>query len=65
MDLDYHHGNLRNKLDTLGFTQHLPIGAMSLVSAILDDLLKTTNSLKKSKETIKNLLEVKKNKRSF
>lgn len=49
---------LRKKLDILGFSQPLPISAYALVSAILDDLVKTTDSLKRSKQEISQLLEV-------
>lgn len=52
------HQDLREKLYTLGFHQQLPIGSMSIVSALLEDLIKVTDSYKQSKETVKNLLEV-------
>lgn len=58
MNVDNRYSLLRNKLDTLGFTQPLPIGALSIVSAILDDLVLTTNSLKRAKEEITQLQEV-------
>lgn len=57
-DLNERHSYLRNKLDILGFKQPLPIGAISVVGAILDDLIKTTESLKKSKEELNQLREV-------
>lgn len=56
--MDNRYALLRNKLDTLGFVQPLPIGALSIVSAILDDLILTTNSLKRAKEEIAQLQEV-------
>lgn len=58
MNIDTRHSMLRNKLETLGFTQPLPIGALAIVSAILDDLILTTNSLKRAKEEISQLNEV-------
>lgn len=58
MDLDARHSFLREKLDTLGFTQPLPYGSLAIVSAILDDLIVTTNNLKKSKKQILQLNEV-------
>lgn len=53
------HGDIRQKLDALGFCQPLPTGALGVVGAILEDLLKTTDSLKKLKNENKQLLEVK------
>jgi hypothetical protein len=47
---------LRKKLEILGYNQSLPLP--NLVSALLDDLIKTTESLKDAKETIEKLLEV-------
>lgn len=58
MNADNRYSLLRNKLDTLGFTQPLPIGALSIVSAILDDLVLTTNSLKRAKDEVAQLQEV-------
>lgn len=58
MNLDNRYALLRNKLDNLGFSQPLPIGALSIVSAILDDLILTTNSLKRAKDEIVQLQEV-------
>lgn len=60
MNLDNRYALLRNKLDNLGFSQPLPIGALSIVSAILDDLILTTNSLKRAKDEIVQLQEVNK-----
>lgn len=51
-------GDVRQKLDALGFCQPLTTGALGLVGAILEDLLKTTDSLKKLKNENKQLLEV-------
>lgn len=58
MNNDNRYALLRNKLDAMGFTQPLPIGALSIVSAILDDLVLTTNSLKHAKAEIGQLQEV-------
>lgn len=53
------HNRLRKKLDVLGFTQPLPLGAVPLVSAILEDLIKTTESLKACGDQTKGLLREK------
>lgn len=58
MDVDARYSVLREKLDTLGFTQPLPIGSLAVVTAILDDLILTTNSLKHAKREIIQLKEV-------
>lgn len=54
------HNGLRKRLDILGFPQPLPLGAVPLVGAILEDLIKTTESLKQHKVQIHNLLQEKK-----
>uniref|UniRef100_A0A336K4M7 CSON010707 protein n=1 Tax=Culicoides sonorensis TaxID=179676 RepID=A0A336K4M7_CULSO len=59
MSLDERHLQLRKHLDKLGFNQPLPIGAIGLVSALVDDLIQTTESLKEAKVEIAQLLEEK------
>lgn len=59
MSLDKRHLQLRQQLDALGFNQPLPIGALGLVTALLDDLIHTTESLKEAKDEINLLLEAK------
>ncbi|XP_055854505.1 centrosomal protein of 135 kDa isoform X2 [Episyrphus balteatus] len=59
MSADCIYNNLRHKLDVLGYTQPLPLAAISLVGAIFEDLVKTTESLRDSKLKISNLLEEK------
>lgn len=54
------HNGLRKRLDVLGFTQPLPLGAVPLVGAILEDLIRTTESLKNHKDQVHNLLQEKK-----
>jgi hypothetical protein len=52
---------VRQKLDLLGYdNQTLPVSAIAIVSGILDDLIITTEGLKKSKDEIAQLLEEKK-----
>ena len=53
------HNGLRKRLDVLGFTQPLPLGAVPLVGALLDDLIQTTESLKHHKDQVHNLLQEK------
>lgn len=61
MDFNLRHDYLRQKLDLLGYSSHqLPISSISLVSSILDDLITTTESLKKSKDELSSLLDEKK-----
>ncbi|KAJ6642911.1 Centrosomal protein of 135 kDa [Pseudolycoriella hygida] len=57
--LDSRYKDVREQLYTLGFHQQLPIGSMSIVSALLEDLIKVTDRYKQSKETVQNLLEEK------
>lgn len=54
------HNGLRKRLDVLGFTQPLPLGAVPLVGAILEDLIRTTETLKGHKDQVHNLLQEKK-----
>lgn len=58
MDSEARQKNLRKKLDLLGFRQPLPASGVGLVSALLEDLMKTTESLKLAKEEINELLQV-------
>lgn len=52
---------VRKKLDLLGYESHqLPISGIPLISAVVDDLIFTTQSLKNSKDEIAQLLEEKK-----
>ncbi|CRK90380.1 CLUMA_CG003994, isoform A [Clunio marinus] len=61
MDSDVKFNYLRQKLNLLGYEyQTLPISAIGIVSAILDDLIITTEALKDSKDQISKLLEEKK-----
>jgi centrosomal protein CEP135 len=51
---------MQRKLDLLGYSSHpLPIAAIPLISDILDDLIATTESLKKAKDELGQLLEEK------
>ncbi|XP_055384228.1 centrosomal protein of 135 kDa [Condylostylus longicornis] len=59
MNIDGIFNNLRQKLDVLGYTQPLPLSALSLVSSIFEDLVKTTESLRDAKKKISELLEEK------
>lgn len=43
MSLDERHLQLRKRLDKLGFNQPLPIGALGLATALLDDLLQASS----------------------
>lgn len=61
MDLNYRNDYMRQKLDLLGYSSHqLPIAAIPVVSDLLDDLITTTESLKKAKDELGQLLEEKK-----
>lgn len=52
---------LRKKLDLLGYESYeLPQSAISIVGAVIDDLISTTQSLKTSKDELAQLLEEKK-----
>lgn len=52
MDINARHKLLREKLDSLGFTQPLPIGSLAIVSALLDDLVLSSKKLKEARKTI-------------
>lgn len=56
---DMKHNGLRKRLDVLGFSQPLPLGAVPLVGAILEDLIQTTESLKQHKDQVHKLLQEK------
>lgn len=56
---DMRHNGLRKRLDVLGFTQPLPLGAVPLVGALLEDLIQTTESLKQHKDHVLHLLQEK------
>lgn len=58
MNIDARHKLLREKLDSLGFTQPLPIGSLAIVSALLDDLVLGTKKLKEAKQTNASLEQV-------
>ncbi|XP_058833557.1 centrosomal protein of 135 kDa [Topomyia yanbarensis] len=59
MDLDALHSDLRKRLDVLGFNHPLPLGAIGIVSAILDDLIKTSEKLKAARQQIQQLQQEK------
>ncbi|XP_038107833.1 centrosomal protein of 135 kDa isoform X2 [Culex quinquefasciatus] len=59
MDIDTLHADLRKRLDILGFNHPLPLGAIGIVSAILSDLIKTSEKLKSSKQQIEQLMQEK------
>uniref|UniRef100_A0A1Q3G3E5 Putative myosin class ii heavy chain n=1 Tax=Culex tarsalis TaxID=7177 RepID=A0A1Q3G3E5_CULTA len=59
MDIDTLHADLRKRLDILGFNHSLPLGAIGIVSAILSDLIKTSEKLKSSKQQIEQLMQEK------
>jgi hypothetical protein len=50
-------GVLRRRLDDLGYRQILPIEAIPLVERLLNDLVQTTESFKRSKEKAEQLEE--------
>lgn len=58
MDIDARHTLLREKLNSLGFTQPLPFGSLAIVSALLDDLILTNENLKDAKKSIAELNKV-------
>lgn len=51
MDIEARHTFLREKLNSYGFTQPLPVGSIAIVSALLDDLILTNKHLKDAKKT--------------
>ncbi|XP_055530632.1 centrosomal protein of 135 kDa isoform X2 [Wyeomyia smithii] len=59
MDIDALHCDLRKRLDVLGFNHPLPLGAIGIVSAILDDLIKTSEKLKAARQQIDQLQQEK------
>ncbi|XP_053683707.1 centrosomal protein of 135 kDa [Sabethes cyaneus] len=59
MDIDALHCDLRKRLDVLGFNHPLPLGAIGIVSAILDDLIKTSEKLKAARQQIEQLQQEK------
>lgn len=60
MAFDVRYEYVRKKLDLLGYESHqLPLSAIPLVTAIIDDLISTTQSLKNSKDELAQLLEEK------
>lgn len=58
MDIDARHTLLREKLNSLGFTQPLPFGSLAIVSALLDDLILTNKNLKHANKSISELEKV-------
>lgn len=56
---DMKHNGLRKRLDVLGFSQPLPLGAVPLVGAILEDLIRTTESLKQQKDLVHTFMQEK------
>uniref|UniRef100_A0A499FV14 Centrosomal protein of 135 kDa n=1 Tax=Anopheles farauti TaxID=69004 RepID=A0A499FV14_9DIPT len=52
MEIEARHSDLRNRLDGLGFGQPLPLSAIGIVSAILDDLIQTSEKLKSANQQI-------------
>lgn len=58
MNLDAEYKQVREDLYQMGFNQPLPIGSLALVQALLGDLVKTTNSLKRLNDENQQLLKV-------
>lgn len=58
MDLDTRYSLTRDRLYTLGFEQPLPIGSLAIVTALLDEIVQTSNNLKHAQESNKQLQEV-------
>lgn len=58
MNIDARHKLLREKLDSLGFSQPLPIGSLAIVSALLDDLVLSNKKINEAKQTIATLGQV-------
>ncbi|XP_053669259.1 centrosomal protein of 135 kDa [Anopheles marshallii] len=52
MDIEGRHSELRKRLDVLGFGHPLPLSAIGIVSAILDDLIQTSEKLKNANHKI-------------
>lgn len=59
MDTDSRHQFIKKKLELLGYSQTLPVAAISLVSSLIDDLIQTSESLKVAKDEIQELEEQK------
>nr|XP_049466125.1 centrosomal protein of 135 kDa isoform X2 [Anopheles coluzzii] len=55
MDIEARHSELRTRLDVLGFGHPLPLSAIGIVSAILDDLIQTSEKLKCANQRIEQL----------
>uniref|UniRef100_A0A182NZX5 Uncharacterized protein n=1 Tax=Anopheles epiroticus TaxID=199890 RepID=A0A182NZX5_9DIPT len=52
MEIEARHSELRKRLDGLGFGHPLPLSAIGIVSAILDDLIQTSEKLKCANQKI-------------
>ncbi|XP_058066585.1 centrosomal protein of 135 kDa [Anopheles bellator] len=59
MDIETRHSELRQRLDCLGFGHPLPLSAIGIVSAILDDLIQTAEKLKLANQQIEQLYQEK------
>ncbi|KFB46792.1 AGAP010985-PA-like protein [Anopheles sinensis] len=59
MEIEDRHSELRKRLDVLGFGHPLPLGAIGIVSAILDDLIQTSEKLKCANQQIDQLYQEK------
>ncbi|XP_058173833.1 centrosomal protein of 135 kDa [Anopheles ziemanni] len=59
MEIEERHSELRRRLDVLGFGHPLPLGAIGIVSAILDDLIQTSEKLKCANQQIDQLYQEK------
>ncbi|XP_052873031.1 centrosomal protein of 135 kDa [Anopheles cruzii] len=59
MDIETRHSELRQRLDCLGFGHPLPLSAIGIVSAILDDLIQTAEKLKSANQQIEQLYQEK------
>uniref|UniRef100_A0AAG5DMN2 Uncharacterized protein n=1 Tax=Anopheles atroparvus TaxID=41427 RepID=A0AAG5DMN2_ANOAO len=57
MEIEARHSELRKRLDLLGFGHPLPLGAIGIVSAILDDLIQTSEKLKCANQQIDQLYQ--------
>uniref|UniRef100_A0A182SGB7 Uncharacterized protein n=1 Tax=Anopheles maculatus TaxID=74869 RepID=A0A182SGB7_9DIPT len=58
MEIEARHSELRKRLDVLGFGHPLPLSAIGIVSAILDDLIQTSEKLKTANHKIELLHQV-------
>ncbi|XP_058457113.1 putative leucine-rich repeat-containing protein DDB_G0290503 [Malaya genurostris] len=59
MELDALHSDLSKRLHVLGFNHPLPLGAIGIVSAILDDLIRTSEKLNGARHQIYQLQQEK------